>query len=109
MKFAKSFGMVGASMRLGPTKKSVSRTFGTCSVFIYTSTSFDWQWRDKDDKFHRKGEMTPQEFAAEYVDVDWRNYVCIVNDPRNAYYQTYTVDYLQNVAGAPGGLPECPQ
>ena len=45
--------------------------------------------------------MTPQEFAAEYVDVDWRNYVCIVNDPRNAYYQTYTVDYLQNVAGGP--------
>ncbi len=64
-------------------------------------TSFDWQWRDKDDKFHRKGTMTPQEFAEEYVDVDWRNYVCIVNDPRNEYYQTYTVDYLQNVAGGP--------
>jgi bleomycin hydrolase len=64
-------------------------------------TSFDWQWRDKDDKFHRKGTMTPQEFAEEYVDVDWRNYVCIVNDPRNDYYQTYTVDYLQNVAGGP--------
>ena len=45
--------------------------------------------------------MTPQEFAEEYVDVDWRNYVCIVNDPRNEYYQTYTVDYLQNVAGGP--------
>ena len=28
-------------------------------------------------------------------------YVCIVNDPRNEYYQTYTVDYLQNVAGGP--------
>jgi bleomycin hydrolase len=64
-------------------------------------TSFDWQWRDKDNKFHRKGAMTPQEFAEEYVDVDWRNYVCIVNDPRNEYYQTYTVDYLQNVAGGP--------
>ena len=64
-------------------------------------TTFDWQWRDKDKKFHRKGSMTPQEFAKEYVDVDWRNYVCIVNDPRNEYYQTYTVDYLQNVAGGP--------
>ena len=64
-------------------------------------TTFDWQWRDKDKKFHRKGSMTPQEFAEEYVDVDWRNYVCIVNDPRNEYYQTYTVDYLQNVAGGP--------
>ncbi len=63
--------------------------------------SFDWQWRDKDGEFHRKGEMTPVEFAEEYVDVDWENYVCIVNDPRNEYYRTYTVDYLQNVAGGP--------
>jgi bleomycin hydrolase len=63
--------------------------------------TFDWQWHDKDNKFHRKGEMTPLQFAEEYIDIDWENYVCIVNDPRNEYYQTYTVDYLQNVAGGP--------
>ena len=63
--------------------------------------SFDWQWRDKDKEFHRRGKMTPQQFADEFVDVDWEEYVCIVNDPRNEYYQTYTVDYLQNVAGGP--------
>ena len=61
--------------------------------------TFDWQWRDKDDKFHRKGRMTPQQFAAEYVDIEWEDYVCIVNDPRNEYYRTYTIDFLQNVAG----------
>ena len=63
--------------------------------------SFDWQWRDKDKEFHRRGKMTPLQFAEEFVDVDWEEYVCIVNDPRNEYYQTYTVDYLQNVAGGP--------
>ena len=63
--------------------------------------TFDWQWRDKDNKFHRMGKMTPKQFAEEYVDIDWENYVCIVNDPRNEYYRTYTVDYLQNVAGGP--------
>ena len=63
--------------------------------------SFDWQWRDKDKEFHRRGKMTPQEFAGEFVDIDWEDYVCIVNDPRNEYYQTYTVKYLQNVAGGP--------
>ncbi len=63
--------------------------------------SFDWQWRDKDKEFHRRGEVTPQQFADEFVDIDWEEYVCIVNDPRNEYYQTYTVDYLQNVAGGP--------
>jgi bleomycin hydrolase len=60
---------------------------------------FDWQWRDKDNNFHRKGKMTPQEFAAEYVTLDWEDMVCLVNDPRNAYYQTYTVDRLQSVSG----------
>ena len=63
--------------------------------------SFDWQWRDKKGKFHRKGTMTPQEFAAEYVDIEWEDYVCVVNDPRNEYYRTYTVDFLQNVTGGP--------
>jgi bleomycin hydrolase len=62
---------------------------------------FDWQWRDKDNKFHRVGEMTPQSFLAEYVTVDWEDYVCLVHDPRNAFYQTYTVDCLQNVSGGP--------
>ena len=62
---------------------------------------FDWQWRDKDNEFHRMGTMTPKEFVDEYVDVDWEEYICIVNDPRNEYYRTYTVDFLQNVAGGP--------
>ena len=62
---------------------------------------FDWQWRDKDNEFHRGGSMTPQEFAAEYVTIDWEDYVCLVHDPRNPFYKTYTVDCLQNVAGGP--------
>lgn len=62
---------------------------------------FDWQWRDKDDKFHRKGIMTPVEFAKEYVQVDWDNYYCIVHDPRNPTMKTYTVEFLQSVIGAP--------
>ncbi|MEC8171364.1 MAG: C1 family peptidase [Candidatus Thermoplasmatota archaeon] len=62
---------------------------------------FDWQWRDKDNEFHRKGTMTPLEFVDEYVEVDWEEYICIVNDPRNEYYRTYIVDFLQNVAGGP--------
>ena len=62
---------------------------------------FDWQWRDKDNEFNRKGTMTPLEFVDEYVEVDWEEYICIVNDPRNEYYRTYTVDFLQNVAGGP--------
>src|ERR1700747_2368086 len=54
---------------------------------------FDWQWTDKDKKFHRDGVLTPQEFAAKYVDLPVSDYVCLVNDPRPAspMGRTFTV------------------
>jgi bleomycin hydrolase len=62
---------------------------------------FDWQWNDKDENFHRDGELTPQEFAQKYVDIPFNDYVALVNDPRpgNPYGRTYTVEYLGNVVG----------
>lgn len=62
-------------------------------------TEFQWQYRDKDDNFHREGTLTPQDFAREYLPKDLGEYVCVVNDPRNNYGELYTVDYLGNVAG----------
>jgi len=63
--------------------------------------SFDWQWRDKDNKFHREGRLTPQEFAKKYVALDLDEYVCLVNDPRpsSPFGRTFTVAYLGNVVG----------
>jgi bleomycin hydrolase len=45
--------------------------------------------------------MTPQQFAAEFVDLPLDDYVCLVHDPRpgNPYGRTYTVEYLGNVVG----------
>ncbi|MBA7705645.1 Diaminopimelate decarboxylase [subsurface metagenome] len=62
---------------------------------------FDWQWRDKDNKFHRDGELTPQEFAKKYVTLDLDEYVCLVHDPRpnSPFGCTFTVAYLGNVVG----------
>jgi bleomycin hydrolase len=64
---------------------------------------FDWQWTDKDRNFHRDGVLTPVEFAAKYVNLPINDYVCLVHDPRpsNPTGQTYTVQYLGNVLGAP--------
>ena len=64
---------------------------------------FDWQWTDKDREFHREGVLTPQEFAARYVDIPLDDYVCLVHDPRpsSPAGRTFTVDYLGNVLGAP--------
>ena len=64
-------------------------------------TEFDWQWRDKDNEFHSRGTMTPEQFRDEFVTIDYNDYVCLVNDPRNPQMQTYTVDFLQNVVGGP--------
>jgi len=62
---------------------------------------FDWQWNDKDDHFHRDGELTPREFAEKYVNIPFDDYVCVVNDPRpgSPYGRTFTVEYLGNVIG----------
>src|SRR5690242_14344271 len=64
---------------------------------------FDWQWTDKDKEFHRDGVLTPQEFAAKYVDLPVSDYVCLVNDPRpsSPIGRTFTVEYLGNVVGGP--------
>ncbi len=64
---------------------------------------FWWQWMDKDRGFHRDGELTPQEFAERYITIPLDDYVCIVHDPRasSRVGQTYTVEYLGNVVGAP--------
>jgi bleomycin hydrolase len=64
---------------------------------------FDWQWTDKDKEFHRDGVLTPQEFAAKYVDLPVSEYVCLVNDPRpsSPIGATFTVEYLGNVIGGP--------
>jgi bleomycin hydrolase len=63
----------------------------------------DWQWTDKDREFHRDGVLTPQEFAAKYVDLPVDDYVCLVHDPRasSPAGRTFTVQYLGNVLGAP--------
>jgi bleomycin hydrolase len=64
---------------------------------------FDWQWTDKDKQFHRDGVLTPQEFAAKYVDLPLDDYVCLVHDPRptSPVGRTFTVEYLGNVVGGP--------
>ena len=62
---------------------------------------FTWQWIDKDKKFHREEELTPQQFARKYLEAPPDEYVCLVHDPRssNPYKRTYTVEYLGSVVG----------
>ncbi|MBQ4383294.1 MAG: C1 family peptidase, partial [Firmicutes bacterium] len=61
--------------------------------------TFDFEVRDKDDKFIRDAGITPKEFYSKYVGMDLRNYVSLINAPTadKPYYHSYTVRFLGNV------------
>ena len=62
---------------------------------------FNWQWTDKDNEFHRDGNMTPSQFAEKYIVTPMEEFVCIVHDPRvtSPVGKTFTIEYLGNVVG----------
>jgi len=61
--------------------------------------SFSWQWRDKDNRFHREGQMTPQEFYRRYVDYDLDSMTCLIHCPTadKPLNKLYTIQHLGNV------------
>jgi bleomycin hydrolase len=61
--------------------------------------SFQWQWRDKDDAFHRQGLITPQAFYQKYSQYDLDSMICLIHCPTadKPFNKLYTVDYLGNV------------
>ena len=62
-------------------------------------TKFDWTVHDKDNKFLSFRNLTPLEFYKQHIPVDVNEYVSVVNDPRNPYNRTLTVDKLGNIIG----------
>jgi bleomycin hydrolase len=59
--------------------------------------NFYWEWRDKDNIFHRHGNTTPKEFYKEYVNVSLDDLFCLINAPNKPYNKLYAVQYLGNV------------
>lgn len=62
---------------------------------------FEWQYRDKDDKFHRVSDITPQKFYTKYVPHDIEHKVCLIHCPQASkkFNTLYTLDFLGNVVG----------
>lgn len=60
---------------------------------------FDFEYTDKDKKYHIIKGITPLQFYLEYTDIDVNDYVCIINAPTKdkPLNKTYTVKYLGNV------------
>ena len=76
-----------------------------CMCFGKPPKKFDFEYVDKDKKYHVVRNLTPKAFYEEYVGMKLRDdYVSIINSPTEdkPFGKSYTVDYLGNVAeGAP--------
>ena len=61
--------------------------------------TFTFEYRDKNNNFHREESLTPKSFFEKYVGVDLSDYVSLINAPTEdkPYGRSYTVQYLGNV------------
>lgn len=64
-------------------------------------TSFDFEYRDTDNNYHRIENITPQDFFKKYVGWNLDDYVSIINAPTadKPFNRMYTVEMLGNVLG----------
>ena len=72
-----------------------------CSCFGVPPKKFDFEYVDKDKKYHCVKGLTPKSFFKKYVDWDFSDYVSMIHAPTEdkPYYKRYTVKYLGNVVG----------
>ena len=78
----------------------INEVFKMLSMHIGTPPQkFDWQVRNKDKKFLRFKNLTPQSFFNEHVGLKLDDYVCLINCPMDdkEYNKVYTVEHLGNV------------
>jgi bleomycin hydrolase len=70
-----------------------------CTCFGVPPTKFDFEYVDKDKKYHLDKNVLPLEFYNNYVGDVLKNYVSIINAPTKdkPFNKMYTVDYLGNV------------
>ena len=63
--------------------------------------SFDFEYVDKDKKYHLEKGMTPESFFEKYIGSSIDEYVSCINAPTKTkpFHRSYTVKYLGNVVG----------
>ena len=67
-------------------------------AFGVPPTSFDFEYVDSKDRFHKET-LTPQSFFAKYVGPEIDEYQSLINSPTKdkPFLKTFTIDYLGNV------------
>ena len=72
-----------------------------CTCLGKPVEKFDFEYVDKDNKYHRELDLTPKSFYEKFIGVDLDEYVSVINAPTldKPYYNNFTVKYLGNVVG----------
>ncbi|WP_417852831.1 aminopeptidase C [Weissella viridescens] len=61
--------------------------------------TFDFEYRDENNNFLQETDLTPQSFFKKYIDIDFNDYISVINAPTadKPFMHTYSVDMLGNV------------
>ena len=72
-----------------------------CACYGEPPETFDWEYKDKDGAIHYMIGKTPIQFRDEMIGDYLDHYTSIIHAPTadKPFYKTYTVQYLNNVAG----------
>ncbi|MDZ7834766.1 MAG: C1 family peptidase [Alkalibacterium sp.] len=64
--------------------------------------TFTYEYRDKDESFHRISDITPQDFFEKYVEWDLEERISLINAPTEdkPFGKAYTVKYLGTIKEA---------
>ncbi len=71
------------------------------SAFGIPPQSFDFEYVDKDNKYHIEADLTPLEFFNKYIGEEIDDFVSVINAPTKdkKYNKTYQIEYVGNVYG----------
>ncbi len=59
--------------------------------------TFTWRYEDADGNISEPKTYTPQQFYKEFVGINLRDYVQLMNDPSKEYYKLYEIKYDRNM------------
>lgn len=69
------------------------------NAFGVPPKKFDFEYVDKDEKYHIEKSLTPKSFFDKYIGKDIDEYVSIINSPTldKPFHKVFTIKYLNNV------------
>lgn len=83
-------------------EKMLEEVYRILSIALGTPPkTVDFEYRDKDKKYHIDQNLTPMEFYKKYVDINPDDYICLTNIPMEEMplNKLYGMEYSENVVG----------